>query len=159
MESLRQYEMNRSIYAANPTPSKFLPILLGILLLLGLSLFRFYAILPRRAPSRTSRRTQPCHLAVFLGSGIVPQFLHCIDQLRSVISGGHTSEAISLVSALDFSRYSPRTYIISQGDNLSAKKASALELLKASEYPSHPVSRSSYAYKHLRCQTDIWGSL
>ena len=77
---------------------------------------------------------------------------------RDIISGGHTSEAITLISSLNFSRYYPRTYMISQGDILSAKKASALELLKASENPSHPVSRSSSAHEHLRCQTDIWGS-
>jgi len=45
-------------------------------------------------------------------------------------SGGHSSEALSLVSALDFSRYSPRTYLVSEGDSLSAQKAIALERLK-----------------------------
>lgn len=42
-------------------------------------------------------------------------------------TGGHTSEALSMVSALDFSRYRPRTYIISEGDALSARKAHDLE--------------------------------
>ncbi|CAE6397301.1 unnamed protein product, partial [Rhizoctonia solani] len=45
-------------------------------------------------------------------------------------SGGHSTEALALVSSLDFDRYSPRTYIISEGDTLSAKKAAALESLK-----------------------------
>ncbi|KAI0675214.1 oligosaccharide biosynthesis protein Alg14-like protein, partial [Trametes maxima] len=56
-----------------------------------------------------------CSLAVFLGSG------------------GHTSEALSLLSALDFARYSPRTYIISEGDALSMRKALELESLKAAD--------------------------
>lgn len=45
--------------------------------------------------------------------------------------GGHTSEALALVSALDFSRYTPRTYLISEGDNLSLQKATLLELSKS----------------------------
>ncbi|VDB95282.1 unnamed protein product [Peniophora sp. CBMAI 1063] len=57
---------------------------------------------PRR-PGKT------CRLAVFLGSG------------------GHTSEMLALVSALDFTRYTPRTYIVSEGDTLSAQKAVELE--------------------------------
>lgn len=44
--------------------------------------------------------------------------------------GGHSSEALSLVSALDFSRYTPRTYLVSEGDSLSAQKAVTLEQLK-----------------------------
>jgi hypothetical protein len=32
-----------------------------------------------------------------------------------------------MLSALDFSRYTPRIYIISEGDSLSAEKATALE--------------------------------
>ncbi|KAG0707331.1 glycosyltransferase family 1 protein, partial [Suillus ampliporus] len=56
-----------------------------------------------------------CSVAIFLGSG------------------GHTSEALKLASALDFSRYSPRTYIVSEGDTLSAQKAHALEHIKAAE--------------------------
>jgi len=55
---------------------------------------------------------ETCSLAVFLGSG------------------GHTTEALALVSSLDFARYTPRTYIISQGDHLSAHKASSLESFK-----------------------------
>lgn len=47
-------------------------------------------------------------------------------------TGGHTTEALTLVSALDFSRYTPRIYIISEGDSLSAEKAVALESRKTS---------------------------
>jgi beta-1,4-N-acetylglucosaminyltransferase len=50
--------------------------------------------------------------------------------------GGHSSEALSLVSALDFSRYTPRTYLVSEGDSLSAQKAKALEALKAASAKS-----------------------
>ncbi|EJD02706.1 oligosaccharide biosynthesis protein Alg14 like protein [Fomitiporia mediterranea MF3/22] len=41
--------------------------------------------------------------------------------------GGHTSEALALVSTLDFTRYTPRKYIISEGDALSANKFRNLE--------------------------------
>ena len=42
-------------------------------------------------------------------------------------AGGHTTEALALVSALDFARYTPRTYIISDGDTLSAEKTREME--------------------------------
>lgn len=51
-------------------------------------------------------------------------------------TGGHTSEALSLVSALDFGRYVPRTYIISEGDTLSMQKAVDLESAKAAKAPN-----------------------
>ncbi|KDQ57505.1 glycosyltransferase family 1 protein [Jaapia argillacea MUCL 33604] len=70
---------------------------------------RLYFVLPPSRTRQARKRTEPCHTAVFLGSG------------------GHTSEALMLMSALDFSRYSPRTYIISEGDSLSAQKAIDLE--------------------------------
>ncbi|KAH9985995.1 oligosaccharide biosynthesis protein Alg14 like-domain-containing protein [Russula compacta] len=71
----------------------------------------------RRVPHRRSH-AETCHLAVFLGSG------------------GHSSEALSLVSALDFSRYTPRTYLVSEGDTLSEQKAVALEQLKTASASS-----------------------
>ncbi|KAI9437721.1 glycosyltransferase family 1 protein [Lactarius indigo] len=72
---------------------------------------------PRRRDHKETR-----HLAVFLGSG------------------GHSSEALTLVSTLDFSRYTPRTYLVSEGDSLSATKAIALERLKAtSELSLDPI--------------------
>lgn len=48
-----------------------------------------------------------------------------------------------LVSTLDFSRYTPRTYLVSEGDSLSATKAIALERVKAASNPSI-VSTTSY---------------
>ncbi|KAN0114221.1 glycosyltransferase family 1 protein [Russula decolorans] len=74
----------------------------------------------RGSVPRRRNGAESCHLAVFLGSG------------------GHSSEALSLVSALDFSRYTPRTYLISEGDSLSAQKARALEGLKAT-YAKSPA--------------------
>jgi hypothetical protein len=50
-------------------------------------------------------------------------------------TGGHTSEILTLVSAVNFSRFTPRKYIVSEGDQLSARKAAALELLKTDGAP------------------------
>lgn len=76
--------------------------------------------------------------------------LGCLPRLRSVSrppcvpltmlrtrmrTGGHTSEALSLLSALDFNRYVPRIYIISEGDTLSMQKAMVLEATKAADAP------------------------
>ncbi|KAJ7096258.1 oligosaccharide biosynthesis protein Alg14-like protein [Mycena epipterygia] len=74
-------------------------------------LYRLSCALPGRQNAAKLERTKS--LAVFLGSG------------------GHTSEALALISALDFNRYSPRTYVISEGDSLSAQKAANLESSKA----------------------------
>jgi hypothetical protein len=57
-----------------------------------------------------------------------------------VYLGGHSSEALSLVSVLDFSRYTPRTYLVSEGDTLSEQKAVALEKLKATASASSLAS-------------------
>jgi beta-1,4-N-acetylglucosaminyltransferase len=81
---------------------------------------------------------ETCHLAVFLGSGKL--IAVCVGhpfRLRSHrYLGGHTSEALSLVSALDFSRYNPRTYLVSEGDPLSEQKVVALERSKAASASS-----------------------
>jgi beta-1,4-N-acetylglucosaminyltransferase len=54
--------------------------------------------------------------------------------------GGHTSEALTLISSLPFHRYSPRTYIISEGDTLSAQKVIALETSKSVQQIKQVVS-------------------
>jgi len=41
--------------------------------------------------------------------------------------GGHTTEALALLSALDPERYNRRMYIVSEGDNLSIQKAMEIE--------------------------------
>ena len=77
---------------------------------------------PKRATSDT------CGLAVFLGSGMKRGVAKCqVDKHYHGRAGGHTTEALALVSALDFARYTPRTYIISGGDTLSAEKAREME--------------------------------
>ncbi|KAJ7647273.1 glycosyltransferase family 1 protein [Roridomyces roridus] len=85
-----------------------LPIVFTVLIVL----YRLYCALPRRRNAVQHSNTKS--LAVFLGSG------------------GHTSEALTLLSALDFERYCPRTYVISEGDSLSAQRARDLESSKAS---------------------------
>ncbi|KAG7440034.1 glycosyltransferase family 1 protein [Guyanagaster necrorhizus] len=79
-------------------------------------ILRIFSLLPAQKSSgrvRVSNNTSTTRkLAVFLGSG------------------GHTSEAIALLSSLDFTRFSPRIYIVSDGDNLSAQKARDLESKK-----------------------------
>ena len=63
-----------------------------------------------------------------------------IDNDRGAIPGGHTNEALTLLSTLDFNRYTPRTYIVSEGDMLSANKAKDLEIRKSGQ--SSPPVRS-----------------
>jgi beta-1,4-N-acetylglucosaminyltransferase len=54
---------------------------------------------------------------------------------------------IQLLRALDFDRYTPRTYILSQGDHLSASKANELELSKSAVSSCcHPI----YTFKSSR---------
>ncbi|KAH7888744.1 glycosyltransferase family 1 protein [Phlebopus sp. FC_14] len=97
--------------------------IISILLLLLLT--RLYLV-TRKAPKVSKWcDSDTCSLAVFLGSG------------------GHTGEALMLISALDFSRYSPRTYIVTEGDPLSAQKALALEDVKAAA-DDRPRERQMY---------------
>ncbi|KAJ7587973.1 glycosyltransferase family 1 protein [Mycena floridula] len=49
---------------------------------------------------------------------------------KLLVLGGHRTEALTLVSALDFQGYTPRTYLVSEGDTFSAPKALALEAAK-----------------------------
>ncbi|KAI8993107.1 oligosaccharide biosynthesis protein Alg14-like protein [Trametes punicea] len=86
---------------------------------------RLRTVLTRTRTARPGRRreaSEKCSLAVFLGSG------------------GHTSEALRLLSGLDFSRYSPRTYLVSEGDTLSMRKALELESTKADHATRGDVS-------------------
>jgi beta-1,4-N-acetylglucosaminyltransferase len=104
-------------------------ILLSFLLFFCVRLF-FVISSSRRirlAPANVTS-SQTCSIAIFLGSG------------------GHTSEALKLASALDFGRYSPRTYIVSEGDAFSAQKALALEHIKATH---HVFSDDQPQYKLL----------
>lgn len=101
-------------------------ILVAVTLMLALCSYRLYVVLnrrPRLCPESSSPPTRS--LAVFLGSG------------------GHTSEALHLLSSLDFTRYTPRRYIVSEGDHLSAQKAIKLEQSKC---PSHESPTSGQEY-------------
>ncbi|KXN92466.1 UDP-N-acetylglucosamine transferase subunit ALG14 [Leucoagaricus sp. SymC.cos] len=85
-----------------------------VILVATLFCYRLHIALMRRPRLRPKGSAPTCSLAVFLGSG------------------GHTSEALQMLSALDFGRYTPRRYIISEGDHLSAEKAAAFERTKSS---------------------------
>lgn len=47
-------------------------------------------------------------------------------------SGGHTTEALHLLSSLDLSKFTYRTYIVSSGDAFSAQKAADFERARGS---------------------------
>ncbi|KAG7099754.1 hypothetical protein E1B28_001567 [Marasmius oreades] len=82
------------------------PILTVLLLFI-----RLFTILPSltREPKRPKRTRSTAKLAVFLGSG---------------------NEALNLLSAVDFDRYTPRVYVVSEGDTLSVQKARDLEFTR-----------------------------
>ena len=63
--------------------------------------------------------------------------------------GGHTSEALKLMSALDFRRYGYRIYLISEGDFLSARKALDFESRHGSVGEPHVCSVFSKLWTHL----------
>lgn len=87
----------------------------------------------RRSERPLRRDADICSLAVFLGSG------------------GHTAEASILLSALDFSRYCPRTYIVSEGDELSSRRAVALENVQsARNTPLTDAAEGRSNYKLMR---------
>ncbi|KAF9507999.1 glycosyltransferase family 1 protein [Hydnum rufescens UP504] len=93
---------------------------------------RVYTILPKegRSARRNAKRrpVDTCSLAVFLGSG------------------GHTGEAILLLSSLDFTRYTPRTYIISEGTHLAPRK---LSTLKPADMRTIPIMEITQLYSSL----------
>ncbi|KAJ4002100.1 glycosyltransferase family 1 protein [Lentinula boryana] len=76
----------------------------------------------------TKPTTQDRKLAVFLGSG------------------GHTSEMLAMISSLDFDKYSPRIYIISEGDTLSERKALTLEATKTANSGSTSKNADAYTF-------------
>ncbi|KAH9858815.1 oligosaccharide biosynthesis protein Alg14 like-domain-containing protein [Lenzites betulinus] len=112
-----------------------LNLCLGIAFVTTLFLVRLYSVLTTTKTAKHGgrrRSSDTCGLAVFLGSG------------------GHTSEALSLLSALDFARYFPRTYFIGEGDSLSMRKALELESLKAADTQkdtrSIPPTKAPYTF-------------
>lgn len=87
-------------------------------------------------------RSATCRLAVFLGSGTTSNS----PKLRILkeIQGGHTSECLTLLSSLDFTRYTDRIYFVSDGDSLSIERASALEIAKTNKSQSKVTKYLQY---------------
>jgi beta-1,4-N-acetylglucosaminyltransferase len=115
-------------------------------------------VFPNHNAPRRREHTGTCHLAVFLGSG--KSFTQSPAPTLRPYVGGHSSEALALVSTLDFSRYTPRTYLVSKGDSLSATKAITLERLKAASEPSlvSAASLRSCLALDLPCPWDLIAS-
>ncbi len=142
--------------------------MLAFILLSSLPLLlvlRIYLLLPRfqAGPPPKRHPSSKCSLGVFLGSGmsVVYSFLRFFskhDQSEismtstkglslmkeiaclSCPTGGHTAEMKTLLSTIDFNRYTPRKYIHCQDDILSLRIISTLE----SRYsPSSSTSASS----------------
>lgn len=103
------------------------------------ALWRAWSLRPDRRLERgttVAARTQPASLALFLGSG------------------GHTAELLQMAAALPSERYSPRTYIVSGGDELSARKAHQAEKARAgmqteAQTPKNKDGRKVSAYRVL----------
>jgi len=72
---------------------------------------RLLYILPltRPRPDHSRPRKAPSHLLIVIGSG------------------GHTAEMLSMLRNLDTKKYSPRTYVVSSGDDFSSSKAIEFE--------------------------------
>ena len=86
---------------------------LGILVSIGLMRFAYLVSqcgkgTPPMKYSQTNR-TLPCRTLVVLGSG------------------GHTSEMITLLGGIDMNNYTPRTYVVASGDNMSIVKITNFE--------------------------------
>lgn len=101
-------------------------VLLGTIgLLVGLILLRFTYLATkcgRDATLPTQRRTSPCRTLVVLGSG------------------GHTAEILRLVGGMSLHNYSPRVYVVAEGDKLSADKVEKFESMTSTGFESTAVS-------------------
>jgi len=75
------------------------------------------------------KRQSKCTVAVFLGSGT--RLLLPFTVFDLYLLGGHTSEALSLLSSLDFEKYNRRLYLVCEGDTLSMQKARTFEQSKS----------------------------
>ncbi|CCA66710.1 hypothetical protein PIIN_00390 [Serendipita indica DSM 11827] len=92
-------------------------------------------------PRKRFSSGQTCRLAIFLGSG------------------GHTSEMLQMLQGLNFERYEPRLYLVSQGDILSAEKAAEFES-KSSFPPAFTIVTIPRARKVLQpLWTTPWTTL
>ncbi|KAL8829542.1 MAG: hypothetical protein Q9170_006119 [Blastenia crenularia] len=89
-----------------------LPYLSALIVIASVSVFlRLLYVLPAFNPTqpRPRQKGQPTRLLIVLGSG------------------GHTAEMLSLLSRLDQTRYTHRSYVVSSGDDFSALKAMEFE--------------------------------
>ena len=88
-----------------------LPILTAIAtIFLTLLVVRFMYLFSRCGNVHTvSKRTQPCSAMIVLGSG------------------GHTKEMITLLSGMDLTKYTPRTYVVANSDTMSVDKMHTFE--------------------------------
>ncbi|TFK25690.1 glycosyltransferase family 1 protein [Coprinopsis marcescibilis] len=103
--------------------------------------YRVYAILPSRGRNRNLTKRSPdstCSLAVFLGSG------------------GHTSEALAMLSGINAQRYKPRQYFVSEGDSLSVKKVQVLERSFEDGSPNSPAYRVVTIPRARRVHQPLW---
>ncbi|PPQ67274.1 hypothetical protein CVT25_005857 [Psilocybe cyanescens] len=92
--------------------------------------YRIIAILPKnhKKTRHSTKRKTNCSVAVFLGSGASNRFKHnALPMSLKAVQGGHTSEALALISALNPERYNPRTYVVCSGDDLSVQKVIQFE--------------------------------
>jgi len=55
-------------------------------------------------------------------------------------SGGHTAEMTTLALSLDFTRYTPRKWIVCEGDEMSLRAIARIEGEKGSGGASNEVS-------------------
>ncbi|XP_055713126.1 UDP-N-acetylglucosamine transferase subunit ALG14 homolog [Phlebotomus papatasi] len=85
-------------------------MIIGLIAILGATIFSgiCYRVWKRRIRDR-EKRTSPVRLMVVLGSG------------------GHSGEMLKILQKMDFSKYSPRCYVVALGDESSCTKAEDLE--------------------------------
>jgi len=84
---------------------------------------------------------------------------HVLATIDAPTTGGHTTEALTLLSSLDFARYTPRTYIISDGDTLSAQKARSLEATTAIDNTTQSSQYSIlYIPRARRVHQPLWST-
>ncbi|XP_056630569.1 UDP-N-acetylglucosamine transferase subunit ALG14 homolog [Diorhabda sublineata] len=89
--------------------------ILFIILVIARLLFLIHKITTGHSKYASNKRIEPCKTIICIGSG------------------GHTTEMISLLSTLDFRKYSPRYYIIATTDTTSLTKVESLETSKSTQ--------------------------
>ncbi|KAJ8910840.1 hypothetical protein NQ315_015575 [Exocentrus adspersus] len=86
--------------------------ILFIVLIVARVLFLIHKVTTGHSKYATSKRKSSCKTIICIGSG------------------GHTTEMLKLVSNLDFTKYSPRYYIMASSDVTSMQKVEELEKAK-----------------------------